>query len=594
MSPRRLLGVLAAAFLLTECVAAAATFSSRLVHRFSDEVKALRVSRKGMASSAPWPERRSLEYYRLLASSDLERQKMRVDSKYQLLFPSEGSQTMSLGNDFGWLHYSWIDIGTPSVSFLVALDAGSDLLWVPCNCIQCAPLSASYYSSLSERRNPLPRTMLLCISFSLGMCKMPLDLVLSFARLQNSSAEEVEEPESQCSLVFGASIMQDRDLNEYDPSGSTTSKHLSCGDQLCQLGPNCQSPKQPCPYTVNYFSEDTSSSGFLVEDTLHLAGSGDTSNISVQAPVIIGCGRKQSGGYLDGVAPDGLMGLGLGEVSVLSVLAKSGLVRNSFSLCFDDDDSGRLFFGDRGPAGQHSTPFLPSGGKYITYIVGVKACCVGSSCLDKTSFQALVDSGASFTFLPKEAYEGVVEEFDRQLNASRTSYEGYPWEYCYNSSSQGMPKTPPVALQFAVNNSFVVHDPVFIVQGNQGVVGFCLAIQPTNEEIATIGQNFMTGYRMVFDRENLKLGWSRSNCQDLSDASRMPMTPPKTSPPNPLPTTEQQSAPKANATAPAVAGRTPSKSSAASPWHLPSDSRLVLFLLLQLVLLFLHPLASGL
>ncbi|KAG5529402.1 hypothetical protein RHGRI_029954 [Rhododendron griersonianum] len=398
----------------------------------------------------------------------------------------------------------------------------------------------------------------------------------------------------RCSLVFGASIMQDRDLNEYDPSGSTTSKHLSCGDQLCQLGPNCQSPKQPCPYTVNYYSEDTSSSGFLVEDTLHLAGSGDTSNISVQAPVIIGCGRKQSGGYLDGVAPDGLMGLGLGKVSVLSVLAKSGLVRNSFSLCFDDDDSGRLFFGDQGPAGQHSTPFLPSGGKYVTYIVGVKACCVGSSCLDKTSFQALVDSGASFTFLPKEAYEGVVEEFDRQLNASRTSYEGYPWEYCYNSSSQGMPKTPPVALQFAINNSFVVHDPVFIVQGNQGVVGFCLAIQPTDEDIATIGQNFMTGYRMVFDRENLKLGWSRSNCQDLSDASRMPMTPPKTSPPNPLPTTEQQSAPKANATAPAVAGRTPSKSSAASPWHLPSDSRLVLFLLLQLVLLFLHPLASGL
>lgn len=75
------------------------------------------------------------------------------------------------------------------------------------------------------------------------------------------------------------------------------------------------------------------------------------------------CGRKQSGGYLDGVAPDGLMGLGLGEVSVLSVLAKAGLVQNSFSLCFDDDDSGRLFFGDQGPAGQHSTPFLPSGGK---------------------------------------------------------------------------------------------------------------------------------------------------------------------------------------------------------------------------------------
>lgn len=46
------------------------------------------------------------------------------------------------------LHYTWIDIGTPNVSFLVALDVGSDLLWVPCDCLQCAPLSASYYSSL--------------------------------------------------------------------------------------------------------------------------------------------------------------------------------------------------------------------------------------------------------------------------------------------------------------------------------------------------------------------------------------------------------------------------------------------------------------
>lgn len=46
------------------------------------------------------------------------------------------------------LHYSWIDIGMPKVPFLVALDTGSDLLWVPCDCVQCAPLSASYYNTL--------------------------------------------------------------------------------------------------------------------------------------------------------------------------------------------------------------------------------------------------------------------------------------------------------------------------------------------------------------------------------------------------------------------------------------------------------------
>ena len=72
---------------------------------------------------------------------------------------------------------------------------------------------------------------------------------------------------------------------------------------------------------------------------------------------------KQSGGYLDGVAPDGLMGLGPGEISVPSFLAKAGLILNSFSMCFDEEDSGRIYFGDEGPATQQSTQFLPSDGK---------------------------------------------------------------------------------------------------------------------------------------------------------------------------------------------------------------------------------------
>ncbi|XP_030498834.2 aspartic proteinase-like protein 1 isoform X1 [Cannabis sativa] len=487
--------------------AAGIALSSKLIHRFSDEAKVFRVSGHRFASS--WPQRSTVEYYEKLLASDFQRQKMKLGSQFQFLFPSEGSQTMSLGNYFGWLHYTWIDIGTPNVSFLVALDVGSDLLWVPCDCVQCAPLSSSYYSSL------------------------------------------------------------DRDLNEYTPSGSNTSKHLSCSHQLCELGPNCKNPKQPCPYVVNYGTENTSTSGLLVEDILHLAawknGTSNTNN-SVQAPVIVGCGMKQSGSYLDGIAPDGLMGLGLGEISVPSFLAKAGIVRNSFSLCFDENDSGRIFFGDLGPINQHSTSFLPSpsNGNYDTYIVGVQAFCIGNSCIKETNFKALVDTGTSFTFLPEDVYEKVSLEFDKRVNATKTSFDGYPWKYCYRTSSQASVKIPSVTLVFPANNSFVVYDPVFPVNSNEGVIGFCLAIQQ-GDEIGIIGQNFMTGYRMVFDREALKLGWSRSNCQDLSDAKGMNLTPPpKGTPANPLPTNEQQSNPGDIAVAPAVAGRAPSKPSAAS------------------------------
>lgn len=94
----------------------------------------------------------------------------------------------------------------------------------------------------------------------------------------------------RCSLVFGASIMQDRDLNEYSPSSSSTSKHLSCSHSLCELGASCKTAKESCPYNVNYLTENTSTSGLLVEDILHLATAGgpNVSNGSLQAPVIIG------------------------------------------------------------------------------------------------------------------------------------------------------------------------------------------------------------------------------------------------------------------------------------------------------------------
>jgi hypothetical protein len=65
---------------------------------------------------------------------------------------------------------------------------------------------------------------------------------------------------------------------------------------------------------------------------------------------------------LNGIAPDGLLGLGMADISVPSFLARAGLVRNSFSMCFKED-SERIFFGDQGVPTQHSTPFVALDGK---------------------------------------------------------------------------------------------------------------------------------------------------------------------------------------------------------------------------------------
>ena len=72
------------------------------------------------------------------------------------------------------------------------------------------------------------------------------------------------------------------------------------------------------------------------------------------------CGKVQTGSFLEGAAPNGLFGLGISNISVPSILAKEGLVENSFSMCFGSDGLGRISFGDKGSSGQGETPFNPS------------------------------------------------------------------------------------------------------------------------------------------------------------------------------------------------------------------------------------------
>lgn len=47
------------------------------------------------------------------------------------------------------LHYATVKLGTPGMKFLVALDTGSDLFWVPCECTRCASIDGTSYASVS-------------------------------------------------------------------------------------------------------------------------------------------------------------------------------------------------------------------------------------------------------------------------------------------------------------------------------------------------------------------------------------------------------------------------------------------------------------
>ncbi|KAK7816059.1 aspartyl protease family protein 1, partial [Quercus suber] len=118
-------------------------------------------------------------------------------------------------------HYANVSVGTPSLSFLVDLDTGSRLFWLPC----------------------------ICKKGSTG-CKANLSLP---------------------SIVV-------IEFNIYNPNSSSTSESVPCNSTFC-VTLKCASQSTYCAYEVKYGSSilPSSSSRILVKDILHLTTDDDKS-----------------------------------------------------------------------------------------------------------------------------------------------------------------------------------------------------------------------------------------------------------------------------------------------------------------------------
>uniref|UniRef100_A0A7C8YDI2 Peptidase A1 domain-containing protein n=1 Tax=Opuntia streptacantha TaxID=393608 RepID=A0A7C8YDI2_OPUST len=313
------------------------------------------------------------------------------------------------------------------------------------------------------------------------------------------------------------------DFSIYSLKTSSTGRKLPCDSPLCGHHASCPTSPSMCPYKVMYLSANTVSSGYLVEDVLHLSAYNNPPKL-VNAEITFGCGRNQTGSFLDGGAPNGLLGLGLGSISVPSILASENIAVNSFSMCFGDDGIGRIVFGDQGSSDQGETPFhLRQLNPH--YNISVTQITVGGSISHVDAVYAIFDTGTSFTYLNDPAFTLIAEKFDSQVNDSRlVTDSNIPFDYCYeSSSSQSSMPTPSLNLTMQGGDQFHVTDPTFPLPTTSGYV-YCLGIVKS-EDVNIIGQNFMTGYNVVFDRERMVLGWKASDCNQTLDSSTFPVSP---------------------------------------------------------------------
>ncbi|VFQ96310.1 unnamed protein product [Cuscuta campestris] len=302
-------------------------------------------------------------------------------------------------------------------------------------------------------------------------------------------------------------------LNSYEPGSSSTSEVLLCNSSYCSEPcplPAAPTPP-PCPYEINYMFENTLSRGFLVQDLMHLETYTNHNATKIHPPVVFGCGEVETGLFLGRGDLNGLLGLGHTSLDVTTLLSSQGLIRNSFSMCFAPDGNGRIAFGDKGDADQRVTPLVDA--RASAQYVRVDRIYVNDVVTD-VGFEAMFDSGTSLTYLAGEAYAVVTKAFVSLVKDQQRIELVHPFfEYCYipgtgNNASFGIPS---LIFNTKGGANFSVMSPMFSIKIPQQV--YCLAI--VNNKINTlniIGHNYLTGYRIIFDRERSILGWKPSNC----------------------------------------------------------------------------------
>ncbi|XP_021300672.1 aspartyl protease family protein 1-like isoform X2 [Herrania umbratica] len=389
------------------------TFGFDINHRYSDPVK-------DFLTVDELPAKGSPEYYSAMVHRDkiIKGRRLATANEQTPVTFLDGNETYRL-NGLGFLYYANVSVGSPALSFLVALDTGSDLFWLPCDC-------------------------------------------------------------SSCVQGLGTPDGQTIDFNIYSPNASSTSSKVPCSSDMCDQQRRCSSSQSNCPYQILYLSNGTSSTGVLVEDVLHLTTNEDKTK-AVEAKILFGCGQVQTGSFLNGAAPNGLFGLGMDNISVPSTLANENITSNSFSMCFGHDGIGRITFGDRGSSDQGETPFNLRK-SHPTYNVSITQINVGGNAGD-LDFSAIFDSGTSFTYLNDPAYTFISESFNNMAIEKRHTSDSsdLPFDYCYElSANQTDFKYPVVNLTMKGGAPFFVGDPIVVVSLKSGDV-YCLGIVKSDD-----------------------------------------------------------------------------------------------------------------
>lgn len=364
----------------------------------------------------------------------------------------------------------------------------------------------------------------------------------------------------------------------FDPASSSTCVALVCSD-TCPGGAGCNRDTNQCTYSQSY-AEGSSISGIMLRDRVYLGGDGDG---TVAAPTSgyavdfnFGCGKSE-GGLFNAQDADGIMGLGMGGLSMtLALWANPAVKKRFFSMCLSFV-GGAMTFGmieER----MHKAPVawanLQASGFYV---VTVSGWALSGQEVNAGGFNAphtIVDSGTTFTYVPSVAFNSLLVAIDNYCSQAGkcvgSSRHIEQESRCWNLASPADLNTfPSISIKLSGwGGASDVNVPIapahlFINMGwDQGA--YCLGVYDNGNGGGVLGGNAMMGHDVIFDLESTRIGFAESDCV-LDPSWIVPAGDPSATP-TPTPTGSD------TGTASNTPSTTPTPSTTASNGTVPMDA----------------------
>ncbi|XP_057861928.2 aspartic proteinase nepenthesin-1 [Cryptomeria japonica] len=326
----------------------------------------------------------------------------------------------------------------------------------------------------------------------------------------------------------------------FQPDLSSTYQPVKCGIDCS----NCDIEKNQCKYERQY-AEMSSSSGVLGEDIVSF---GDESALKPQRAVF-GCENSETGDIYHQHA-DGIMGLGRGTLSVMDQLVQTGVIANSFSLCYGGMGigGGAMILGAIPPPPEMVfTKSNPNRSPY--YNIQLKGMRVAGTSLPLNpqvfdgKYGTVVDSGTTYAYLPEAAFvafrDAVIKHLGslKRIDGPDPTYHDICFSGAGSDISQLNRKFPRVDLVFEKGQMVSLAPENYLFQHSKVHGAYCLGIFQNGKDPTTLlGGILVRNMLVTYDRSHERIGFWKTNCSELWQRLQSPTAPPLPAAP-PLPGT---------------------------------------------------------